>query len=320
MDDRWREAAYPAKEYLTGFVSEAVSHGESVDEVAPRLENEAKRKVAESIVVSIKSEQMIADRSVQQNNREQLISLYYSMVNTLTDVEIAGLQVETYFSKAEKRLYAFACVSKGKLISDYTVMADANLRQAKSAVKIAAQLERQRKKAEARKRYKEAAAMLEKTEKTLLLLQLIDDHSGSLLQASVCQELQDEVMSALARLETLVYVNDYEELFGRPCDIVANKLKTSLAGSDYHFTEDPERADFTLNLRATTRKTGNAADMVAFCYADVVVEWVDNHARQSLYKEELSRKGGSTSFEQAGREALEEAAAEIAEKLSKITH
>jgi hypothetical protein len=322
MDDRWRETSYPAKDYFIGFVSEAIPRGESVDEATLRLENEAKRKMAESIVVNVKSEQTMVDQSVQKSGLpEQFTSLYHSTVSTLTDVEIAGLQVEAYFHKAKKRLYAFACVSKRKLMSDYTAIVDANLRQAKSAVKIATQLERQREKAKARKRYKETAALLEKTEKLLYLLQMIDaNHSGIMLSISMCQELQDEAMQALARLEFLVYVSDREELFGQSCSIVANKLQTDLANDGYRFTDDPARADFTVNLRATTRKIGDATEMIVFCYADVVIEWVDNHARQTVYKEELSYKGGSTTFEQAGREALEEAAEEIVEKLNKIMY
>ena len=132
------------------------------------------------------------------------------------------------------------------------------------------------------------------------------------------QALNDETVQALARLELSVYVNDHEELFGKPCDIVANKLKAELTMHDYRFTDDPSRADFTMNIRAATRKIGDTGAAIVFCFADVVVELIDNHARESLYKEEFSHKAGSTTFDRAGREALEEAAAAITEKLSKI--
>jgi hypothetical protein len=72
-----------------------------------------------------------------------------------------------------------------------------------------------------------------------------------------------------------------------------------------------------MTIDATTRKIGNTNDVIVFCYADVAVEWIDNRTQHSVYKDEQSYKGGATTWEGAGREALEKAAEEIAKALYK---
>jgi hypothetical protein len=322
MNDKWRETSYPAKDYFVGFVSEAVPRKANVDEAALRIENEAKREVAESIVVRIKATQTMVDESVQQSMMpEQLTSFYHSTISTSSDVKIPGLTVESYYSKAKKRVYAFACVSKHKLRSYYAATVSAELRQAEGDMLAAARLEKQRDKANARRRYREAANLLENTASTLSLLLALDANpSARSSQLSAWQTLRNNATLALTRLEPLVYVSSREALLGQPCSIVADKLKAALTGSGYRLVENPARADFTLTLNAATQKIGNANDKIVFCSANVVVEWMDVFARKSVYREEFSANGGSTSFERAGREALEEAAAEIAEKLNKFVY
>jgi hypothetical protein len=315
MDDRWREMSYGTNDYFTGFASETIPHSDSIGKASIRVENEAKREIAESIVVKIKSEQTLINESVQSNNLpEQFTSRHQSTINTSSDLEVAGLKVETYFDKARKKLYAFAYADRRELITYYTATVASDMQQIQGLVKIGAQLEQQREKAKARKQYNGAAELLAKTAKALTLLRAL----GASPSNDAWQALHNEVAQTAARLKLLVYVNNREELFGKPCDIVANNLKAELAQHGYRFTDDPSRADFTLNLHATTRKIGDGGDTIVFCFADVTIEWVDNYARESVYKEEFSHKGGSTTFERAGREALEEAAATIAGKMYKI--
>ncbi|MDR3286301.1 MAG: hypothetical protein LBT27_02505, partial [Prevotellaceae bacterium] len=62
-------------------------------------------------------------------------------------------------------------------------------------------------------------------------------------------------------------------------------------------------------------KIGNEYDRIVFCYADVEIDLFNNFTNKSVYSDEFSQKGGSTTFDRAGREAFEEAASGIAEKI-----
>jgi hypothetical protein len=232
---------------------------------------------------------------------------------------MVGVSTETHFDKAKKTLYAFAYANKRELMGYYSATVASDIQQVKSTVKTATQLEEQNEKGKAHKQYNNAKKLLAKAGKTLVSLKALDTNPfNNDKQLSEWQALNDEVEQALAHVELLVYVNSREEIFGKSCGIVANKLTAELAMQGYRFTDNPARADFTLHLRATTRKIGDAGNTIVFCFADVEVELVDNYARESVYKEEFSHKGGSTTFERAGREALEEAAEAITEKLNKI--
>ncbi|MDR0694885.1 MAG: hypothetical protein LBF81_06270 [Prevotellaceae bacterium] len=318
-DSRYREQNFPSSLYFTGFTMGNVRSGEDLPELAGRLKKEAQALLSESIRVKIESETQLHSQSSSDNTTGIFHTVFTSAVHSAADAEIVNLKTETYFDKAKKTLYAFAYANKRELITYYTATVADDMQQIQGAVKTAGLLERQREKAKARKQYENAAKLLAKAANVTDLLRALGAQpSGNALQASGQQALREEIAQALARLELLVYVNDREELFGQPCAIVANKLKAALATQGYHFTEDPAHAEFTLNLHATTRKIGDAGSTIVFCFADVEVEWIDNYAQKSVYKEELSHKGGSTTFERAGREALEEAAAFIAEKLKII--
>ncbi|MDR2449206.1 MAG: hypothetical protein LBD52_04525 [Prevotellaceae bacterium] len=318
-DAQSREAEYPSHTYITGFAEDNLLPSETLAQATEQLRKAALGRLSENIQVMVSKKTHSGTISVIHSNNFSETEVFGAEITTAADAEMAGVNTETYFDKAKKTLYAFAYANRRELMRYYNATATADIQQIKSTVKAAAQWEAQREKAKARKQYGNAKKQLAKTEKTLFLLRALDTGlSGSDGLFPAWQELNDEVAQALAQVELLVYVNDREDIFGESCAIVANRLQAELTGNDYRITDNHSRADFTLNLHATTRKTGDAGSAIVFCYADVVVELVDNHARESLYKEAFSHKGGSTTFERAGREALEEAAEAIAEKLNKI--
>jgi hypothetical protein len=319
VDGKGREQEFPAALYFTGFTMGHVASGKDLPEVTRRLEKEAQALLTESIRVKIESETLLRSQSRSDHTADVVHTVFTSAVHTAAGAEIVHLKTETWFDKAKKTLYAFAYANRHELITYYTATIAGDVQQIQGIVKTAVHLDEQGEKAKARKQYKEAAGLLVKTAKARdLLTALGATSSGDVLPPEGWQALRGEIVQALARLELLVYVNGHEELFGKPCSIVANKLQAELTNNDCRLTDDPSLADFILNIHATTRKIGDDAGTIVFCYADVVVELVDNKAQESVYKEELSYKGGSTALERAGRMALEEAAEQIAEKIYTI--
>ena len=309
-----REAEYPAHTYVTGFAADNLLPDETLAQATARLTASALGALSGNIRMMISQHTHSKTISIARSGEYMETEVFGMNITTATEAEIAGIKTETYFDKTKKLLYAFASVDRRELVAYYTATTADDMQQIKSLLKIAAQLEGQREKVNAYRQYCAAKKLLAKTEKILVLLRAL----GANFSNDAWQALNEDAMQALERLKLLVYVRDSVELFGKPCDVVANKLKTALAKNNYRFTGDPSLADLTLNLRAATRKIGDAGATIVFCFADVVIELIDNHARESLYKEELSHKAGATAFERAGREALEEAAETITEKLMKI--
>jgi hypothetical protein len=319
VDTQSRTAEYPQHTYITGFAADNLLPTETLAQATARLKTAALGTLSENIRIMVSKKTHSETISTAHSGTYSETERFWQGSITSSDAELVGVHVETHFDRAKKTLYAFAYANKRELIAYYAATIAGDVPQIEGLVKAAARLEAQGEKARARTQYKEAAGVLAKTAQAqALLMALGAASSGGVLPPEGWQALREEVTQALARLTLLVYVNGHEELFGKPCAIVTDKLTAALTAQDYRFTEDPARADFTLHIQAATRKIGDAAGTIVFCYADVVAELVDNRHRESVYKEALSHKGGSTTFERAGREALEEAAAALAEKLNKI--
>jgi hypothetical protein len=315
IDGQWRALSYPPDDYFTGFISEKAVPGEPQDKATIRMEMEAKRKIAESIKVNIESAQSIREESMQGNRTpDWFVELYMSTINISANAEITGLTVESYYDKKTKLHYAFAYAGKRELVNYHAATLASDVEQIKSLLKTAAQLEEQHEKVKARKQYEAAAALWGKTANALDLLRALGSSRAGGLPQTTWLALREEIMQALVRTEISVFVNSREAIFGKPSAIIANKLKAQLAEHGYRFTAEEQAADYTLHIHATTRKIGDPHGIIVFCYADVALEWVDNHTGKTVYKNEQSYKGGSTTWEDAGREAME-AAAEIDVKM-----
>jgi hypothetical protein len=317
-DAQSREADYPAHTYITGFVIDDLLPPETLAQATARLKAAAWGALSENIRIMVSKTTYSETASMTHSGKYSEMELFGAEITTQAGAEMVGVSTDVYFDKAKKTLYAFAYANRRELMTYYGATATADLQQIKSTVKTAAQLEKQHEKAKARKQYNDAKKLLEKTEKMLTLLRALDANSFQEAWQLERQTLNDEVTQALARVELAVYVNAREDLFGQPCAIVAHKLQAKLTEAGYRFITDEQAADYTLYIRATTRKVGDAATTIVFCFADVVVEWVDGRTRKIMYKDEQSHKGGSTTWERAGREALETAAEAIMEKLNKI--
>jgi hypothetical protein len=139
------------------------------------------------------------------------------------------------------------------------------------------------------------------------------------LQQGRVESLFKELQLALARLEqnVSIFVESSEDIFGsKSTSIVANKLKAALAKSSRcTFTDDASQSDYKLSLHAATREGGAPVGSLTFCYADVTVELVNSYTGKVVYQDEISQKGGSVTLQRAGRQACEDVAPKIAEKI-----
>ena len=137
------------------------------------------------------------------------------------------------------------------------------------------------------------------------------------LKVERTENLDNEIklLSAQLAQAILVYVEDSEDLFGRQVNIMASKLKSLLASNGCSFTDDVSKADFKLTLTSVTHESSSNENFV-FCYADVNIDLFDTHKQKSVYSDEISEKGGSTTKEKAARKAMENAASKIMESVA----
>ena len=312
FDPADRERNYPGNVFITGFATGNVRSGERQADAETRLKKEAQGYVAEEIRVQVTSETNSNDRSVKINGNEQLTSIFESAVKTSATIELTGVKTDAYVEN--NLVYGFAYVNKYELIGYYNAFLTMNTQQLEGVLNTAKGLETSGDKAKARKQYEEAVPLLVKVEQAQDVLVALDRNAN--IQRSKTAQYRSDIVQALARLMQGVYVyfESKEDMFGKNSTLISNGIKTVLSKNGCSFTTDILQADFILKINASARKHGSPGDIV-FCYADFEVELVKNQTQKTVYQEELKQKGGHTSYENAAREAFQEAGQEIAKKL-----
>jgi len=115
-------------------------------------------------------------------------------------------------------------------------------------------------------------------------------------------------------LTQTVYFESEEKNLTQQSTIIANRLKQALSIEGYSFTDNRAQARFRLKITATTRHHGTEYGLT-ICYADVAVGLFDVSNNKSVFQDEFSQKGISSTREAAGRKALEDAVPMIANKV-----
>jgi hypothetical protein len=315
-----RSVAFPESVYVTGFAVGNVRPDETAQAAVERLKKEAQGLLSDGIRVKVESERKSYSKSTGTGGAEEFDALFESAVKTSSAAEIVGVKTDAYFNESENMVYAVAYAKRQELTSYYESDITLDAQRVEGFFRAALQLEKQGSKVAARKQYEEAVPLLAKinhTQGMLVALGKSADAEG--LQQERTEKLFTELRLAMARLErsVAIFVESSEDIFGqKSTSIVANKLKAALAKkSSCTFTGDASQSDFRLSLNTSTRQIGEATAAIVFCYADVTVDLVDSYTGQSVYQDEISQKGGSTSYERAGRQACEDVAPKIADKL-----
>ena len=320
MKPRWtlaseREENYPQRFFFTGYIEGNVHQDETVENAKIRLLKEAQGLLTEGIRVTVKSQ--ATSRTVSTEDRFNAV--YAATVQTATEVEIVGINSEApYYDPGTGIVHAFAYVSRHELTGYYKGNVDMNLTQAEGLMKTAQDLEASGEKAKARTQCEAAIPLLARVRAAQDLLTAIDVNiTPEGLQQPRTEALYNRLAQMHAHLAqaVYVYVESVEINFSQSSTIIANRLKADLSKKGCSFTDDPVQADFRVKITAKTRFQGNERGF-AVCFADVAVGLFDVRKNKSVFEDEFSQKGIHTSWETAGRKALEDAAPAIAKKIS----
>jgi hypothetical protein len=314
-----RERNYPNSVFITGFSTGSVRAGETKTDAETRLRKEAQAYVAETVLVQVRSETQSHDtrtktQTTGQEAIEQINSIFEAAVKTSATIELAGLKTDSYYDESAGLIYGFAYVNKYELTGYYNASLTMNMQQLESILNAAKQLETSGEKAKARTQYEETVPLLVKVEQAQDVLVALDRNAN--IQRDKTAQYRSDIIQALARLAqgVYIYLESTEDMFGKSSSLISNKIKSILSKNGCSFTSDLSQADFILKLDASARKHGDPGQIV-FCYADVEVSLIKKQTQKTVYQEELKQKGGHTTYENAAREAFEEAGKTIGDKL-----
>ena len=317
LDADFRDLQYPKSTFLTGYAEGNINAGENYENAVSRIKITAQTALLENIRVSMKSNTRSEMGSVSSNSGYDEYEAFTSKSEKSAAAEITGMKTESYFNKATNYIYAFAYANKYEIIGYHKANLSLHLQQVEGTLKTVESLVANGEKSKARKECEAAMPLFEKIHYIQNLLTALEGTANiEALKVNETGELYSHFLQMQAQLEQgiYVYVESKEDLFGENVNILTNKLKAELAVNGCSFVDDAEKADFRLQIHATTRASSSEGNIV-FCYADVAVELYDYHKQKAVFNDELAVKGGSSSQDKAGRKAIENAVNQISIKI-----
>ena len=314
-----REVEFPSAAYFSGYTQGNARSGETLEDARQRLLREAQGLLIESIRVTVRSRTESQTVSTRTNRSERIDAVFATKVETDTEVEIAGMNFDTPFVDPQTNvIHAFAWVNRVELSAYHIANMQMNITQAEGLLQTARDLEQNGEKIQARRQCEAAAQLIIKVRQSQDLLTAIDSSiSAEGLQLARTEALQNQLLQTYARLAQamIMHIESVENNFSRSTTLLTNRLRALLVEKDFSFADNTAQADFLLKIEANTRQHGVEHGLTV-CYADVVINLFDVRRNRSVFQDEFSQKGISTTSEAAGRRALEDAAPTIISKIS----
>jgi len=269
LDASYRDFQYPVNTFYSGFVS-----ADATNETLKNVENEAKRKLIESIRVNIKSE--LVSESVDKGTKESLREYNKESLQSSAEAEIAGITVESY--KSNNTVYAFAYVNKYELLGYYKSSLTVDLNKVETVIDESNQLVAAGKKMSAKRKIEEAKTIFERIQFYRNLLVAVNPNANENdLQTQRYNNLQRTVLQMSITLEQSTFVflecsyelknNKEDNAFERDPGIFCDILAQALSENECSVTEKKEEADYILTIITSTTKRHH--EKYIMYYADV---------------------------------------------------
>lgn len=315
LDNDFRQMKYPENKYFTGFAYGETAVGKSLNDVVQTIKTEAQADLSKKIRVHITSRSQSEIATTSTNGRYSESEHFSNRSETESNVDVTGINIETYHDTRTRMVYAFAYVNRTELSTYHKSSLAMNLAQAEGLLQTAQQLETSGEKTKSREQCELAKTLLAKI-RTAQEILTATDSCGDWHQARI-EMLHNRLTQMLSQLAQAVYMymECTESNFSKPTTVLVNRLRSMLSGKGCSFTENSEQVDFRINIEATTRYHNEDRGFVT-CYADVSISLFDVRKSKTVFQDEFSQKGVSTSRETAGRRSLEDAVLIIIEKVS----
>ena len=312
----WRTEQYPINTFITGFAQDGINKNETVTDATERVKNFARANLSESILSSVQSVNESYSESVMAGDKESVSESFKSDIKVSTDLEINGIKIETYVKN--NMVYAFAFANRYEIIGFYKANLNMQVQQIEGFINTAKELEDNHEKNKAKEEYNKTLPVFEEVAKSQGILSAVDKNITEVdLKMQQTMNLYNEVVQANARLAQaiLVYFTCDEDMFGEKTNCIENNLKAILAENNCSFTTEEDKADWKIDVQATSREF-NYSNKVYFSYVDAEVKLFKAPSDKHVYQNKFTQKGAhSKSYKDAANKALNEISKPISEKI-----
>lgn len=323
VHDKWvnvqeRAINYPHQKYITGYAVATAQKGEELSAAFARASKEAAKNAASSIRTQIENLSQMKTKEVELNGKFEFEQAYTDYTKQTSNAEIAGLKTEIYFDDKEALAHAFCYVLRSDLVNYYKAQINLHLKKIEDDIAMAKLAAKAGQKLKAKKQCQNALEPLTRAEYAQSLLSAVAASDSIGMQTNRCSDIKQALFQQLIDLEQSIYVcvKSSENNFGTNTTILNNQLKSVMAKNQCSFTNDNTQADYVITITAITRKHDVDNPNFKYSYADVKIDLFSNYKKMSVFNDEISVKGGGTTHQTAGREALKTAANEVWERIN----
>lgn len=313
-DFNMRKMIYADTEYFTGFAEGSLIVNERPEVATQRLKDAARVEAVSTIQVHVKDQTTNNIVSKQLSTMDgdfwNVMNTFTSSTTTSVDMNIPGLQIESWRDPQMGTISAFAYVKKSTLIRQLEKQITVALTKVEMSLNQIDQLIVTGQKLQARSTAENAVPYFAEVDEAQKLLVAVDaDATEETLMLPETRQLQQRLMAMVAQLKNALTIclRADAKIFNSAYPALQAELQGHLSKIGCNFVTDPNTADWVIDISAQAREyntmtMGNVSTY--FVYVDANVAITKTATGQRVYENMFSEKGGHThNYEQAARDA-----------------
>lgn len=325
-----RRHIYPDNKFFIGYVEGDALDNENQDVAIQRLKDAARVEavsIIRTFVQTSTTNQSLSEtiRCSNDTLRESMRSLT-STASTQDNLEIYGLQVESWCNPETGRIHAFAYVSKANLSSLLKNQITLALAKAEMAVDLVEQLMAIGQKELVRAKVEETLPLFAIVEEIQQLLVTVDaDATAKTLKLSETRQLQQRLIALITQVEDdtiSIFIKCDAHTFSSPYPALQLSIKGQLSQLGCDFVSNRSDADWVIEIQSQAREynviTYDTGKQYVV-YVDANISITKTATKKCIYENIFSQKGIHTfSSEQAAMEAYKNLTPKICEAIKEI--
>ena len=169
MKNQGKSIKFPQSQFLTGYGISAVKNDGEKENAKNTAIGNARKNLVEKIRVNIQS----TVTSKTEEAGDAYSSFFASATQSTSNLEIQGLETETYYDADEEVIHAFVFVKRDNLVSLYATKVNALKKETEGKLRLAVSLEHQNKSTQALNEYLSSYPIIRQLEEAQSILTCI---------------------------------------------------------------------------------------------------------------------------------------------------
>jgi hypothetical protein len=209
VKNQGKSSEYPNSIYMTGYGLSATKNDTQKEEAKYIAIGHAQKNLIEKIRVNIQS--IVASKT--EENGDKFSSFFTSATQSTSNLEIQGLETDTYYDPDDEIMHAFVFVKRDNLVSFYTAKVSSLKKEVVEKVQLAKSYELQNKSTQALNEYLSCYPIVRQLEESQSILTCIkiSNSINDLQQSAAANEITiGQIREAVTKLvqRPLITIDD----------------------------------------------------------------------------------------------------------------